>query len=103
MDSSIPLCSVCFKGTEYAASPESKARYVEKLKRKNLTKKNLLQLGFSIIDTPYSGLCSWEGVALSVLTDNPAYARNCRSYQHLCLLGVIELVQLTINEKNHKS
>ena len=99
LDDSIPLCNTCFKNSEYAISPESQLKYCNKLINKNKTKMNLSQLGFSVIDTPYSGLCSWEGVALSVLTDNPVYVKEFQIFEKLCLKGVIELVQLTLNDK----
>ena len=100
LDPAIPLCNDCYKDSAFAVTPESKSKYVAKLIKKNLTKTNLLQLGFSVIDTPYSGLCSWEGVALSILYDNPVYFNNPQSYQRLCLRGVMELLQLTFSEKN---
>ena len=55
LDPAIPLCNDCYKDSAFAVTPESKSRYVAKLIKKNLTKTNLLQLGFSVIDTPYSG------------------------------------------------
>ena len=96
-DTMVPLCKICFQSSEFNLSSFSKATYISSLHCLTQCRKSFSELGFEIINTPYSGVCAWEAVALNItknFTDSIQHIE-----QHYLNKGVTELVRLNRLDK----
>ena len=87
----VPLCQKCFQPSEYNLTQSYKTKYISSLQLSNHSRNSFKQLGFEIIDTPYSGVCSWEAVALNISKNIPNSIQHFECYSNI---GVSELVKL---------
>ena len=90
-DIMVPLCKICFQTSEYNIQQSSRTEYISSLQLLNHTRNSINQLGFEIINTPLSGVCAWEAVALNISKNIP---NSIQQFECYSINGVAELVKL---------